>query len=139
MVLGGIAAILSDRVVRVKIPCYVCGAALTAALVVTGTGAWSVASAGRAAPEMVLHGGHVYTVDSAQPWAEAIAIEAGKIVAVGNADEVLSLAVRTTEIVDLAGRMVLPGFHDPHVHVVEAGVNQRLCLFQQSLLLDLLV
>ena len=78
---------------------------------------------------MVLHGGHVYTVDSAQPWAEAITIEAGKIVAVGSADEVLSLAVRTTEIVDLAGRMVLPGFHDPHVHVVEAGVNERLCLF----------
>jgi len=109
--------------------CYVCAAALTAGLVVTGTEAWSVAPAGRVAPEMVLHGGHVYTVDPAQPWAEAIAIEAGKIVAVGNADEVLSLAVRTTEIVDLAGRMVLPGFHDPHVHVVEAGVNERLCLF----------
>lgn len=101
---------------------------LIAALLVLGTAAWSSPSAARAAAEMVFHGGRVYTVDVARPWAEAIAIEGGKIVAVGTDAEVLGFADSTTEMVDLAGRMLLPGFHDPHVHVIEAGINEGLCL-----------
>ncbi len=102
---------------------------LALALLVLGAAGGREAAPARRAPETILHGGRIYTIDPARPWAEAIAIEAGKIVAVGDDTEVLGLGSSMTELIDLDGRMVLPGFHDPHVHVVEAGVNERLCLF----------
>ncbi|HJO04120.1 MAG TPA: amidohydrolase [Acidobacteriota bacterium] len=101
---------------------------MIAALLALGGAVGPIAPPILESPETILHGGRIYTVDVARPWAEAMAIEAGKIVAVGDDTEVLGLRRRTTEIIDLDGRMVLPGFHDPHVHVVEGGVNERLCL-----------
>ncbi len=105
------------------------GAAAIGVLLVVTTSSRSAASPAPTAPSTVFHGGRVYTVDPARPWVEAIGIEDGKIVAVGGDAEVLGLATGATDLVDLDGRMVLPGFHDPHVHVLEAGINEGLCLF----------
>ncbi len=99
------------------------------ALVVVAASDGSAAALLPVAPSTVFHGGRVYTVDPARPWAEAVAIEDGMIVAVGDDAEVLALATSATERVDLDGRMLLPGFHDPHVHALEAGINEGLCLF----------
>lgn len=83
------------------------------------------------AEKLVLTNGAIYTVDEARSWAEALSIdEDGKIAAVGRETEVLAAAGEGAEIVDLGGRMVLPGFQDTHLHAVEAGMNAVLCPFE---------
>jgi len=59
----------------------------------------------------------VVTVDDEQPWAEAVAIRAGRILAVGNAEDVLWLAGPDAELRDLGGRTLVPGFIDAHGHL----------------------
>jgi predicted amidohydrolase YtcJ len=68
------------------------------------------------APDMVLHNARVYTVDDAQPTAEAVAIRGDRIVAVGSNAAVRALAASSTRTIDLQGAMVLPGFNDAHTH-----------------------
>ncbi len=84
--------------------------------------------AGQGGPaDLVLRGGAVYTVDASRPWAEAVAIRGGRIVAVGADGDVRGLVGRGSEVVDLRGRMVLPGFQDAHVHPVGGGLNRLRC------------
>lgn len=78
----------------------------------------------------------VYTVNDAQPSAEAFAYDAaGTILAVGTEAEVLAAAGSDPTLIDAGGRMVLPGFQDPHLHVPEAGINEGLCLLDPGLAL----
>ena len=77
--------------------------------------------------DLVLTGGHVYRVDAARSWAEAVAVAGGRIVAVGTATEVSALTGPRTEVIDLAGRMLLPGFVDSHVHASGAGLERIRC------------
>jgi predicted amidohydrolase YtcJ len=74
------------------------------------------------APELILHGGRVYTVDDAFSTAEALAIKGGRLVGVGSDAEIRPLAGRTTRQLDLANRTVLPGFIDGHNHMVGFGL-----------------
>lgn len=67
-------------------------------------------------PSMILTHGHVYTMNPAQPTATALAIENGRVLAVGNNDEIRALAGGQTEQIDLQGRCVTPGLVDAHVH-----------------------
>ncbi len=70
-----------------------------------------------AAPALILHHGKVITVDKSFRIAEAIAINAdGRIAAVGSNDEILALKNESTQQIDLAGKTVLPGLMDSHVH-----------------------
>ena len=69
-----------------------------------------------AAPSLILHHGKVVTVDDAFSIAEAIAIEGERIVAVGGNDAVLALKDAGTKVLDLEGKMLLPGMMDSHVH-----------------------
>ncbi|MFM8436114.1 MAG: amidohydrolase, partial [Planctomycetia bacterium] len=78
---------------------------------------WFVACAAAAAPaERIIRGGPIVTVNPAQPTAAAVAIAAGKIVAVGTEAEVMKLAGPATEVTDLAGQTLVPGFVDGHSH-----------------------
>jgi predicted amidohydrolase YtcJ len=77
--------------------------------------------------DLILRGAAVYTLDGAHPWAEAIAIEGSEIVAVGSRQDVAALQGPGTRVVDLGGKMVLPGFHDTHVHPVTGGVELSQC------------
>ena len=73
--------------------------------------------------EYVLTNGAIYTVNRNQPWAEALAVRNGEIVAVGTEEDVLHDVADGVLIINLNGRMVMPGFQDPHLHVLEAGVK----------------
>lgn len=66
--------------------------------------------------------GALWTQDPARPTAEAMAIDAGRIVAVGSADEVRACAGPGARVVDLGGAVVLPGFVDAHAHPFDAGL-----------------
>jgi predicted amidohydrolase YtcJ len=70
----------------------------------------------RVTADLILLNGKVFTVDSAKPSAEAIAIGGGRIVAVGTNDEIKKLAGAKTRSIDLQGRTVVPGFNDAHFH-----------------------
>src|SRR5215469_9301442 len=77
--------------------------------------------------DLLLRGGRVYTVDAARSWAHAVAVRDGTIVAVGTDDQVGELATAGTRVVDLGGRMLLPGFVDAHVHASAAGLERLRC------------
>ncbi|HEY7043828.1 MAG TPA: amidohydrolase [Nocardioidaceae bacterium] len=76
-------------------------------------------------PDLVFTGGAVFTLDDGPP-AEAVAVRDGVIVAVGDAG-VRELAGPTTEVVDLAGGLLVPGFQDAHVHPVGGGLERLQC------------
>lgn len=67
--------------------------------------------------------GTIYTMDAAQPRAQAIAIDrlSGRILAVGENDEVRRIGGRETELVDLQGKTMLPGFIDAHIHLLSTA------------------
>lgn len=85
-----------------------------------------------AAPEqpadLVLRHGAVYTVDAARSWAESIAVRGGRIVYVGDDAGIAPWIGGKTRTIELAGKMVLPGFTDAHVHPVESGVAMGYCI-----------
>ncbi len=66
--------------------------------------------------ELVFENGAVYTVDGARSWAQAVAVSGGRIVFVGTSAGAAPWIGPRTKVVDLAGKMLLPGFHDSHVH-----------------------
>ncbi len=71
--------------------------------------------------DLILVNGNVYTMDDAQPRAEAVAIDGEWIVAVGSNAEVRRHAGPDARIIDLGGTHVFPGFNDGHVHVQSTG------------------
>jgi predicted amidohydrolase YtcJ len=75
------------------------------------------------ADERVLYHAKVFTADPQNPYAEAVAIRAGKIVAVGNLPEVLKAVSPSAERVDLRGKSLLPGFIDSHSHSIDGGLG----------------
>ena len=78
------------------------------------------------AADLVLRNGVVYTVDAARSWARAVAVRGGRIVHVGQRVP-RELIGPKTEVVDLAGGMLLPGFQDGHVHLLLGGVELGEC------------
>ena len=77
--------------------------------------------------DLVMLNGGIYTVDSQRSWAQAAAIDDGVIVAVGTNEEIGAYVGNDTEVVDLEGRMAMPGIHDSHVHPLEGGYEQVYC------------
>ncbi|HXT26326.1 MAG TPA: amidohydrolase [Candidatus Eisenbacteria bacterium] len=74
------------------------------------------------ADTVVLHG-KIYTVNSKQPWAEALAIRGERVVAVGSNSEIAKLQSKNTQVIDAQGRLVLPGFTDCHIHFIEGSFS----------------
>ncbi len=75
------------------------------------------------APQLILHGGQITTLDRANPAATAVAIADGRFLAVGDDREIMALAGPETRIVDLKRRRVLPGLIDNHLHIIRGGLN----------------
>ena len=85
--------------------------------------ALSECSGGRPAAETIITNAKVYTVNPARPWAEAVAIREGRILAVGAAKDVLRHKASQSRVIDAGGRLLLPGFEDSHVHFVSGSAN----------------
>jgi hypothetical protein len=77
--------------------------------------------------DVVLRGGAIYTVDAARRWAESVAIDGDRIVYVGPDAGAGAFVGPRTRVVNLNGRMVLPGFQDSHIHAVQGGLSQLTC------------
>src|SRR3974390_1127327 len=77
--------------------------------------------------DAVYRNGFVYTVDSTDAVTEAIAISHGRIAYVGTDAGVERLIGKSTRVVDLAGRMVMPGLVDGHMHPLEGGASLLKC------------
>jgi len=72
------------------------------------------------APRLTLINAKVFTADPASPYAEAVAIEDGRILAVGSNEQVLALNGPNTRVIDVGGRLVTPGLIEAHVHAGDA-------------------
>ena len=77
----------------------------------------------RPAADLMIRNAKVWTGDQSQPWAEAVAVLSGKIVAVGNNSELEVWRGPKTQIVDAQSHLLLPGFNDAHVHFLEGGMQ----------------
>jgi hypothetical protein len=77
--------------------------------------------------DLVFRGGAVYTVDETRPWAEAVAVREGLITYVGDGAGVAGHIGPETEVVEIGDGLLLPGFHDTHVHPVSGGVELGEC------------
>ncbi len=66
--------------------------------------------------DFVFHNGPVYTVSDGTPWAEAVAVKGGKITYVGDEAGAMALVGPATKVVDLQGRLLMPGFVEGHIH-----------------------
>ena len=77
----------------------------------------------RGMADLVLIHGVVWTGEEALRWAEAVAVQGERILAVGKSAEIGDLAGRKTRVIDLKGSLVLPGFIDSHTHFLDGGFS----------------
>lgn len=77
--------------------------------------------------ELALRNGAVYTLDAARSWAQAVAVRRGRIVYVGTDAGLAAYVNAHTRVVDLHGRMLLPGFQDAHIHPISSGIQANTC------------
>ncbi len=77
---------------------------------------------------MAFINGKVYTVNDKQAWAEAVIIKDGKIAFVGTTADAKARISTTVEVIDLKGKMLMPGVQDSHMHPLEAGSEAVSCI-----------
>ena len=82
--------------------------------------------------DRVFVNGAVYTADEARSWVEAVAISGGEIVFVGSDVAAEAFIGTNTDVVDLDGKMLMPGFHDAHSHVRYGGTAAWGCDLQSE-------
>ena len=80
--------------------------------------------------DTVSRNGKIYTVNTEQPWAEAVAIKDGAFIAVGTHADVQAVSGDSTMVVDLDGRMAMPGLVDLHNHAMGASMGKANLYFQ---------
>ena len=80
------------------------------------------------AVDAIYTNGKIYTVNAAQPWAQAVAIKDGRYFKVGSNEEVSGLKGDDTRVIDLNGRFVMPGMLDEHIHP-DMGADNYLNVF----------
>lgn len=76
--------------------------------------------------DLVLRGGRVVTVDDTRPEAEALAVRGSRIVAVGSDREIDALVGARTRVIELAGRLAIPGFIEGHGHYMALGQSRQI-------------
>ncbi len=77
--------------------------------------------------------GKIYTVNEAQPWAEALAVQGDKIIFVGSNEAAREFIGSSTSVIDLKNRMVMPGIHDAHTHLLWASMHMKCdCCFAEQ-------
>lgn len=71
--------------------------------------------------DLALINGHIWTGNPAQPWVEAVASRGERLIAVGATDDIEKLVSSATRVIDLQGKLALPGFIDDHTHFMDGG------------------
>src|SRR5262245_48644820 len=79
------------------------------------------------AADLVLRGGAVFTADASHPAATAVAVRGDRIVYVGADEGVAQFIGAATRTIEIGDGMVLPGFHDSHVHIAAGGLGLATC------------
>lgn len=74
-------------------------------------------------PDTILLNGKIVTLDARSTIAPALAIDEGRITAVGSSDDIRKLAGPATRVIDLRGRTVIPGLIDSHLHAIRAALS----------------
>ncbi|XP_062208107.1 protein LONG AFTER FAR-RED 3-like [Phragmites australis] len=104
--------------------------ALLAAAIAIATAVFLLPSASRLSwtprgrfADMILANATIYTADPARPFADAMAVRAGRVLRVGTYGSVKELKGRHTYELNLSGKIVLPGFIDSHVHFIDGGLQ----------------
>jgi predicted amidohydrolase YtcJ len=84
----------------------------------------ALAGPGRAqTADLILLHGRILTLDERSSVREAMAVSEGRIAAFGRSMDIMKLAGRTTRVVDLRGRTVIPGLIDSHIHAIRAALS----------------
>ena len=76
--------------------------------------------------DLIIRNARIATLDPTRPSASAVAMEAGRFLAVGSDDEVMTTRDARTPIIEAGGRTVIPGLNDSHIHVIRGGLNYNL-------------
>ena len=70
---------------------------------------------------LVIVNARIWTGDARRPWADAVAVRGDRIAAVGSSAEVRKMSAGATTVIDAKGQLLVPGFHDAHVHFIDGG------------------
>ncbi len=76
--------------------------------------------------DLILTGGRIHSLTRGHSPAEALAVADGRVVGVGDAEEVMFQRGPGTRVIDLGGRTAIPGLNDSHIHTIRAGLNHNL-------------
>ena len=76
--------------------------------------------------DAIFYGGDIVTMNKAQPTAEAVAIQGGKIIQVGSLSKVKTLQGKDTKLINLNGQTLMPGLVEPHVHIFGTAFSEEL-------------
>lgn len=87
---------------------------------------------GQTHADLILHNGKILTLNPAAPHAQAIAIAQGKILAIGEKQDVMAFYREDTKVIDLRGKRVIPGLNDSHTHLIRGGLSFNLELRWES-------
>ena len=79
--------------------------------------------------DTIFYGGPIVTVNNKNEEVQALAVQGGKIVAVGKKDTVIKeWKATTTKVVDLKGQTLMPGFVEPHIHILMTAITEEMWL-----------
>jgi predicted amidohydrolase YtcJ len=73
-------------------------------------------------PDLIVHKGRIYPDAGSRTHFEALAARNGRVTDIGSNEQILSLKSNSTQIIDLHGQTILPGFHDSHIHLLNYGM-----------------
>ena len=97
-------------------------AIVLASMLLSGCSRNETPSPASAELDLIVTNGRIWTGDADRPWAEALSVDAGKIVAIGTNAEITGGATAARSI-DAKGRLLVPGFIDSHLHFIDAGLQ----------------
>ena len=79
-------------------------------------------------PDIIFHNATVLTMEESQPEAQALALKGDSILAIGNNQDILNLQDMETQVIDLEGKTLMPGFVDAHTHLFNQAEGLGLSL-----------
>lgn len=75
--------------------------------------------------DLILHNGNFISLNEKKPYFSALAVKKGKIIKIGQYDEIKSLQGKNTKEIDLLGKTAIPGFIDTHIHLISLGLDMQ--------------